>query len=457
MKFFKTHKKWAASGAILVAAIVASTAAYAYFSSPGSGAGGAQAATTSPVEIHQLGTAMYKSTDSPINYPHSQCFYCVGMGEFGNEINLANGGGPLSDVVVGMSNFGTTTGNMTMTMKIFNPGPGGAGSVPGSLIASDTQTFSIPATSTGYQSTLPWPYGIAKFHITFDFTSQNIVLPGTVVYELQYNDPQNSVTGGVNPELVNESTQVTVGSDAALGYLFASLASTVNGDGYTAVSQDFAPGEISCSTGTTTFQELSTASCLSDTEGYGSPALVPAVEFDSSTISDLYPGDSAQPLNFSLTNNSATPETVNDVTITIAADAGNGYVVESIPGDTGSDVAGMRRELVRHQRHLLHGDRRGRRDHPRRNDGGRDGLCEHLHASVEFQPERLSGRDNRTRLHVRLTVRPATGVLTPAAGWLGPWSGMAPVTSVSEHPPNSGANMFAPGMLVDVVGERRSR
>lgn len=337
MKFFKTHKKWTASGAILVAAIVASTAAYAYFSSPGSGAGGAQAATTTPVEINQLGTAMYSSLVSPVNYPFSQCFYCVQMGEFGNEITLANGGGPLSDVVVGMSNFGTTPGPMTMTMKIFNQGVGGPGSVPGSLIASDTQTFNIPATSTGYQSTLPWPHGIAKFKITFNFAPQNKVLPATVVYELQYNDAQTSVSGGVNPQLAYES-QISAGSDTASGFLFASLASTSNGDGYDFAYNGVGPGEISCSTATTTFQELSTAACGNN--GYGTPPLVPAVEFDSSTISDLYPGDSAQPLNFSLTNNSATPETVNDVTITIAADAGNGYVVESIPGDTSSDVAG---------------------------------------------------------------------------------------------------------------------
>jgi len=342
MKLFKSHRKLSVTGLALVVAIFAGGAAYAFFSSPGSGTGSAQAASTTPVLISQLGSPMYNSTvANPADYNYSQCFYCVGMGEFGNRINLAGnygagGTGPLTNVTLAMANFNTTSGPMTMTLKIFNAG---SGNTPGSLIGSKTQTFFIPATSTGYiQQSNDFPYGIDMFNITFNFTSQNLMLPGSIVYELQYKDPQNPITAGVNVQLSNETTQVSTGSSVDPGHLFLALASTANGDGYTAGGQDVAPGEVTCSTGSTSFLEYSTAACLPSTNGYGTPAYVPAIEFDSSSVSDLqYPGNTPVPVNFSLTNNGSVPETVNTVTIAVANDSN---VVESIPSNTGSDVAG---------------------------------------------------------------------------------------------------------------------
>ena len=337
MKFFKNHRKMSVTSIALVVAIFAGGAAYAYFSSPGTGTGSAQAATTTPVLISQLGTPMYNSTvANPADYNYSQCFYCVQMGEFGNRINLNNGGGQLSNVTLAMANFNTTSGNMTMTLKIFNAGSGNA---PGTLIGSKTQTFFIPATATGYiPQSNDFPYGIDMFNITFNFTSQNLVLPATVVYELQYNDPQNAVTGGVNPQLANENTQVSVGTDANPGYLFAALASTANGDGYNYAYNGVGPGEVTCQTVNTSFLMYSTASCNNGAQGYGTPPYVPAIEFDTTSVSNLqYPGNTPVPVNFSLTNNGSIPETVNSVTIAVANDSNT---VESIPGDTGSDVAG---------------------------------------------------------------------------------------------------------------------
>jgi hypothetical protein len=103
------------------------------------------------------------------------------------------------------------------------------------------------------------------------------------------------------------------------------------------------PGEITCSTVNSTFSEYSTASCDGGQEGYGTPAYVPAVEFDSSGFGDLYPGGPSQQINFSLTNPGATSATVGNVTIAVASDTAAGPNqgdVQTIPGDAASDVAG---------------------------------------------------------------------------------------------------------------------
>ena len=300
--------------------------------------------------IDQLGgTPLYNSTTDGSAYQYSQCFYCVGMGEFGNRVVLANGGGPLSDVVVALANFNTESGPsnpMDITMKIF---AAGTGDTPGALIASDEQAFNIPSapdggyggtTCTNARVTDPnSDCGIANFNETFNFASKNVTLPGTIVYEIQFNDPQNAIDGGVNVQLAQESTEVSVGSDADPGNLFLALASTANGDGYTATGQDVAPGEVTCSTGSTTFTEYdTTTTCDGGAHGYGLPSYVPAVEIDTTTMGDLYPGGPSQTINFSMTNTGTIPETVNSVSIGVAEDT-NG-LVEATPGDPSSDVAG---------------------------------------------------------------------------------------------------------------------
>lgn len=341
MKHFRINKKLAISGLALVVAIVAGGVAYAYFSSPGTGVGAAQAGTTTPVLIDQLGgTPMYNSRTDGTAYQYSQCFYCVGMSDFGNRVTLANGGGPLSDVVVDMANFNPLTGPsnlMDITLNIYGAGSGASA---GTLLASDEQSFNIPsAPSGGYYGTYCQTIvasnpdsdcGIANFSITFnDFTPQDVTLPGTVVYDIQYNDPQNEIDGGVNVQLAQESTEVSVGSDADPGNLFLALASTSG--------QDAAPGEITCATGSTTFTEYSTASCGGN-EGYGTPSFVPAVEIDTNTMGDLYPGGPSQTVNFSMTNTGSIPETVHDVTIAVASNSSTGDI-ESTPGNTATDVA----------------------------------------------------------------------------------------------------------------------
>lgn len=349
MKHFKVSKKLGISSLALIVALVAGGVAYAYFSSTGNGSGAAQAGTTAPLLIDQLGgTPLYNSTTDGTAYQYSQCYYCVQMGQFGNRVTLASADQPLSDVVVGMANFNALTGDsnpMDITFDIYGAG---TGSYPGTLIASDEQSFNIPTapdggygsdTCTAERVTNPdSDCGIANFNITFNFASQNVTLPGTVVYDIVYNDPQNAIDSGVNVQLANETTQVSVGSDTDPGNLFTALASSDNGNGYTYGYNDVGPGEVTCSTVSTTFNEYSTASCDGGQQGYGTPAYVPAVEIDTNTMGDLYPGGPAQTINFSMTNTGTIPETVNDVTIAVATDPSNGEI-ESTPGETWTDVA----------------------------------------------------------------------------------------------------------------------
>ena len=248
-----------------------------------------QCAGPGPANWATSASVLYNSRIDYSTYQYSLCYYCIQMGEFGNEISLANGGGALSDVVVDMANFDTTAGTMDITLDIYNPGSGG---LPGSLIAQDEQSFSVPAApnggygsqycTTGDGASDP-TCGIANFSITFNHWGNYapVSLPGTVVYGIQYNDPSNSVDGGVNVQLSSESgpSQVSVGADTFNGYVFTSLASSAAGNGYDYGYNDVGPGEVTCSTVSTTFTQYSTATCNGGKQGLA--PYVPAVEFDS--------------------------------------------------------------------------------------------------------------------------------------------------------------------------------
>ena len=322
MKRFMT-KKVAVVGLVVALVIGVGGAAFAYFTTTGGGTGSAAVGTQSALVIDQLGgTPMYNSTIDASAYQYSMAYYATGAGELGNKINLAGGGGPLSDVVVAMANFDTTPGPMNITLNVYNPGSySSPGSAPGSLIATDEQSFNIPAAPDGgYYGPICTPIvaanpnsdcGINNFNIVFNFSSQDITLPGTVVYGIQYNDAPNAVNRGVNVQLANETTNISTGSDADPGYLFDALVPASFGDG-----NDTGPGEITCDTVNTTFGEYPTASCDNGLEGIA--PYIPAVEFDTNTMSDLYPGGPAQPISFSVTNPGTIPVTLSNVKIAIS-------------------------------------------------------------------------------------------------------------------------------------------
>ena len=238
MKLVSSKRRMAVIGLTVGLIAGASGLAVAYFTSQGSGTGSAQVGTASPILINQLGGTPLYNSRLPIaaNYQASQCFYCVAMTEFGNRINLAGNGGPLSDVVADMANVGTTAGPMNITFTIYSAG---SGTSTGGILATDEQSFNVPAAPDGgYGSTYCTSgagasdptCGIANFSIDFNFASQNVTLPGTVVYGMSFNDPQNAVNGGVNIQMSTETpNDVGIGSDADPGNLFASTAGG-NGD-----------------------------------------------------------------------------------------------------------------------------------------------------------------------------------------------------------------------------------
>jgi len=356
MKLFSSKRRMAIVGLAVGLIAGASGLAVAYFTSSGGGTGSAQVGTASPVLINQIGgTPMYNSRLDASAYQASQCFYCVAMGELGNEVNLAGGGGPLNNVTVDMANFNASGGPMNITFNIFAQSSGG---VPGTLLATDEQSFNIPAAPNGgYGSTYCTtgagasdPFcGIGNFSITFNFASQDITLPGTVVYGIEYNDAQSAGNSGVNVQMVSETgpDQISVGTDTSPGYLFTDTASTAGDNGYNASGNDVGPGEVTCSTVNSTFSQYSTAdgtnaslvSAGNPTGACGEAPYIPAVEFDSGGYSDLFPAGPSQPINFSITNPGSISTTVSDVTIAVATDSGNGFV-EAIPGDTASDISG---------------------------------------------------------------------------------------------------------------------
>jgi hypothetical protein len=302
--------------------------------------------------IDQLGgTPVYNSMTDASAYQWSYSFEGgTGANALGNTITMSNGGGPLSDVVVAMTNFNASSAPLSLTLNIYNPGTysSGPGSSPGSLIATDTQSFNPPAAPDGgfgssaciaQRVTNPdSECGLANFNVTFNFSSQNITLPATVVYGIQYPNPQPVDDSGVNVQLSYEASQVSIGSDASPGYLYVS---TYNGSNDATGGSG---GEITCDTVNGTFGEYPTAAdpttgCGETTDQsapFTSTALIPAVEFDSSTAGDLFPGGPPEPINFSMTNTGTDPETVTDVTIALAND-GSGLVQT---GNPASDVAG---------------------------------------------------------------------------------------------------------------------
>ena len=374
MKRFMS-KKVAVVGLAVALVIGIGGAAFAYFTSTGTGTGSAVVGTSSNLIIQQLGTPIYNSTVSPLpGNLVSQSFEATGTNELGNQIAVTSTSAPLSTVVVTMDSWacenylainaavaakiavpncastpGTTYG-VPITFNIFKVG---ANNALGSLIATDTQTFQIPFRPSANTTNCPltanddnngeWynnaatatTYGVtadSAFHnglasnITFDFSSQGIVLPSKVIYGIAYStgsnpNGQNGAAGSpissLNVGLTTEPPQPTVGSDPLTGtgsdYINITNA---NGGGYYANYCDNGVG------GENTGFRYDAGPCTGHSAINYPPSTtnyIPAVQFNASGIGVLYPGGASQPINFSVTNPGGGDEYINSVTITASS------------------------------------------------------------------------------------------------------------------------------------------
>jgi hypothetical protein len=347
------NKKVAVVGLVVALIIGVGGAAFAYFSSTGGGTGSAGVGTSSNLVIHQLGsTAIYDSTVSPSpadwwSEAFSELNVGFGPAEIGDAVTLASTSASLNNVVVMLDNWACEvgTGNgpncvtadpgstypATLTFNIYDP----ANLV--TPIATDTQTFAIPyrpsadtvncaagkATwAAGYETDGSQWYDPATktcnwgqiSPVTFNFSPQDITLPKNVVYGISYTPNTTSITDPsnyLNVVLSTEPTDVTVGSDTNPGNLYMSL--LTDGSGAAAAGSS---GQVSCTPAEAGFVEYSTAAGSGC--GLGSTNNIPAVQFNTGGIGDLYPGTS-QPISFSVTNPGGGNEFVNSVAITVAS------------------------------------------------------------------------------------------------------------------------------------------
>jgi hypothetical protein len=363
MKIFKTHRKLAVSSLALVVALMAGGAAFAYFDTTGTGTGNATVGSGSTVQITQLDSSTQTVYDSVLTPPTPDywglAFDATSTTDLGNKVNLDSASTSLENFVVELDSqaceSGTNTTSCTttpgatftsspITVTIYN--------TSGVELASDSQTFSIPyrpsAAAVAYPSeckvgTYNWSgyentggewydpatnncyYGI-QYTATFNsFTfSGSSVLPSTIIYGVSFDGTANAGMNSLNLEESNESTDISVGSDADPGNLYVSALATNGAGGST--------GEVTCSTITSGFNEYSTAaggaggdSCGAQVpQGFGSTfvtADIPQVEINTLAPTgyiDLTPGGPAQTVDFSIYNNGTSPAYIQNVTFAIS-------------------------------------------------------------------------------------------------------------------------------------------
>jgi hypothetical protein len=207
---------------------------------------------------------LYNSIVSPLpGNVVSQSFEATETGQFGNAINLASPG-PLSNVVVTMSSWGCQNGNWNLDTCATTPGSTfstpitlnlyalGTNGAVGSLIGTDTQSFTIPyrpsadnTHCTAAKGTLGEWYDATEaachnglaVNITFDFSAKHLTLPGSLIYGIQYNTSDYgpapyghgtacaATTAGcgydsLNVGLSSDATAVTAGTDVFPGKLY---------------------------------------------------------------------------------------------------------------------------------------------------------------------------------------------------------------------------------------------
>lgn len=160
------------------------------------------------------------------NYP-SLGYQATSTKEFGDRVMFGGTNRQLTSVTVTMSSWAKSEdfGNAVsfthpLTMNIYAEGTGG---LPGALLGTVTQTFTIPFRPTG------WGFNGIAANVTFDCTALNLTLPDAIVYGLAYNTqsygtapigtagPYNSLNFALNTDV---GGGITVGSNFDLDDTF---------------------------------------------------------------------------------------------------------------------------------------------------------------------------------------------------------------------------------------------
>ena len=318
MKRFMT-KKVAVVGLVVALVIGVGGAAFAYFSTTGTGSGAAQVGTASNVTITQIGAA-YNSLVTGNGYVQDQTYGGQGLTEFGNEVNLS-ATGILSNVVVAMRNYDGPMTGLPITLTFYAPGAT-AGSV-GSALISDTQNFNFAGPNADGSPSVS--------NITFDFSSDAFPLPSPVVYSVGWDTGLTAYAGGLNVALSNAATQNTVGSDVYPGYVFAdsTWSTGLTGDAGSCATEPMNSFQL--------VQVWCNDTPLNNWGAYGNStgADIPAVQINvvGGSTPPLYPGDT-QEVDFAITNPNPGNVYVNTVTIALKTDGGDAANQSStdIPG-----------------------------------------------------------------------------------------------------------------------------
>jgi len=239
---------------------------------------------------------LYDSMTVSKNYEWSQCFSCVQMGEFGNDVTLASYSGTLRHVIVSMSDWDAASAvqPISITLSLYNEGSTETSNGPqngdptGSVIATSTVTVTPSASTNGCVGGTYTAGCAPAFNVSFPFSVPLSSLTtdeagNDIIYGISYNN--NSVDGGLNVNMSYESSSVpSAGADSLPGWLWASLIS-----GYSYNDVGGSSGEVTCNAGVSTTFELWGAvpttymgSCGEDSNTTVVGNLVPAVEFLSS-------------------------------------------------------------------------------------------------------------------------------------------------------------------------------
>ena len=292
-----------------VVVLGASVAAFAYFTSNGTGTGTAGTATPDHLIVRQVG-AGYDSLSPTSVYHQDQTYGGAGITEFGNDITLANPGSQrLVNVVVAFRNwgaaFGPTTGNaVPLTLSIVG-GP------------SDTVSPDIAAANsvTGRPTVT---------NVTFDFSNQTAFVPQQFIYGISFDT--SGPAGGLNVALSNSTGgDLVVGTDTHPGTVWLSTT-------YSAIGNDFPTCSTPGGSVPTGVWESVITNCGASNPnnpgayGDGTPATIvhediPAVEFNvvGGVVTNLSPGGPSQPVVFAITNPGGTTQHVNTVTTSISS------------------------------------------------------------------------------------------------------------------------------------------